>query len=474
MKRITLYILFFHASLTLSFSQNSDNSAHGSNGNVSRIYDVRPLKNSSNLERLTFPLNIYPTYYEYAKQMQNFESDYPSLVDMFSIGKTAEGDKEILFVKISDNISRDEQEPKLMLTSSMHGDEITGFPMMLTLIDYILKVYHNDKHPDYKRIKHLVDNTEIWINPNANPDGTYYGSRNNTSVANARRGNANNVDLNRNYPDNKHGAHPDDNTYQIETLHFIELAEKNQFVLSANLHGGEELINYPFDNTYADEYIHPDSNWFEQISTEYVNNAQSDASTEKEFYRNFKKKLSYMTSDEDFNVFPSIGVTHGAEWYIISGSRQDYMNYYHQCREITIELSNEKIVPESALIDYWLYNKNAILDFLTQGTYGFTGVVRDMNNEQPIKATITVLGHDKYGSNITSNLSRGDFYRPIAAGTYDLLFEAPNYKSIIIKNQSINSFERKELPTIYMSPIAPTLAETLSLESIVIPKITLN
>ena len=288
MKRITLYILFFHASLTLSFSQNSDNSAHGSNGNVSRIYDVRPLKNSSNLERLTFPLNIYPTYYEYAKQMQNFESDYPSLVDMFSIGKTAEGDKEILFVKISDNISRDEQEPKLMLTSSMHGDEITGFPMMLTLIDYILKVYHNDKHPDYKRIKHLVDNTEIWINPNANPDGTYYGSRNNTSVANARRGNANNVDLNRNYPDNKHGAHPDDNTYQIETLHFIELAEKNQFVLSANLHGGEELINYPFDNTYADEYIHPDSNWFEQISTEYVNNAQSDASTEKEFYRNFK------------------------------------------------------------------------------------------------------------------------------------------------------------------------------------------
>ncbi|MFI1770379.1 M14 family zinc carboxypeptidase, partial [Thalassobellus citreus] len=100
-----------------------------------------------------------------------------------------------LFVKISDNVTTDEQEPKLMFTSSMHGDEIAGYPMMLSLIDYILTVYADTGHADYARVKNLVENAEIWINPSANPDGTYYGSANNTSVTGARRGNFYNIDL---------------------------------------------------------------------------------------------------------------------------------------------------------------------------------------------------------------------------------------------------------------------------------------
>ena len=39
---------------------------------------------------------------------------------------------------------------------------------MLRLADYLLKNYQT-KH----RVRNLVDNLEIWINPLANPDGTY-------------------------------------------------------------------------------------------------------------------------------------------------------------------------------------------------------------------------------------------------------------------------------------------------------------
>ena len=419
---------------------------------------------------LTFPVANYPTYAQYAQQMQDFETDNPTLVEKISIGFTTEGDKELLFVKISDNVGTNEQEPKLMFTSSMHGDEIAGYPMMLSLIDYILTVYADTGHSDHARVKNLVENAEIWINPSANPDGTYYNSTPaNTSVTNARRANIN-WDLNRNYPDNVDGPHPDGNSiYELETQHFMALADANQFVISANFHGGTELVNYPFDNAYASTtayhgedpsgngpyYTHPDGDWFEFISIEYATHAQTDSPG------------GYMTVDDDSYIYPSPGVTHGAEWYRVYGGRQDYMNFYQQCREVTVELSDTKIIPESSLVDHWLYNRDALLDFLTQGTYGFTGLVKDSSTGNPIEATVTIVGHDNYGSHTTSGLSHGDYYRPIKGGgdvnpnttsdnantaTYDILFEAPCYQSFTLTNQSIANNQRVLLPDVSLTP----------------------
>ncbi|MBU2938823.1 T9SS type A sorting domain-containing protein [Lacinutrix sp. C3R15] len=417
------------------------------------IYDVRPLASrSTNRSTLSFPVNSYPTYVEYAAQMQDFEDDYPTLVEKFSIGTTGNGDKELLFVKISDNVSTDEQEPKLMLTSSMHGDEIAGYPMMLSLINYILTVYSNPAHADHARVKNLVENAEIWINPSANPDGTYNGSSTNTSVVNARRGNGNNIDLNRNYPDNVAGAHDDGNAYQTETLAFMAMAEANHFVIAANFHGGTELVNYPFDNAYVSQYTHADNDWFENISVEYATNAQTDANSGSTSGAPYSYKTSYMTDDDDSDVNPSPGVTHGAEWYRVYGGRQDYMNYYHQCREITIELSDTKILPESKLDDYWYYNRDALLDFLTQGTYGFRGAVKDANTNSPIDATITIVGHDVYGSNTVTDISHGDFYRPIEAGTYDILIEATCYQPVTLTNQTIANAQTVTLADVLLVP----------------------
>ncbi len=77
----------------------------------------------------------------------------------------------------------------------------------------------------------MIDNSEIWINPNANPDGTYHGG--NGSVYGATRYNANGYDLNRNFPDPVNGTHPNE---QQETAIMKNLAEQNNFVLCANFH----------------------------------------------------------------------------------------------------------------------------------------------------------------------------------------------------------------------------------------------
>ncbi|MCF8274802.1 MAG: fibronectin type III domain-containing protein, partial [Flavobacteriaceae bacterium] len=429
------------------------------------IYDNKVTAKNTNktnkfaANTLSFPVSTYPTYAQYAQQMQDFENSFPALVKKISLGNTTENDgKELLFVKISDNVNTDEQEPKLMLTSSMHGDEIAGYPMMLSLIDYILTVYADTGHSDHARIKNLVENSEIWINPSANPDGTYYGSPGNTSVTGSRRGNYNNIDLNRNYPDNVAGAHYDGNAYQTETLAFMALADAEHFVISANFHGGTELVNYPFDNAYVSQYTHPDGNWFEFTGVEYATHAQNDSNTLGD--------MTYMTADDDSNIYPSPGVTHGAEWYRVYGGRQDYMNYYKQCKEITIELSDTKILPASQLVNYWLFNKNSLLDFLTQGTYGFRGVVKDAVSGNPINATVKIVGHDNYGSHTFTDISHGDYYRPIKAGTYDIIYESDCYQSFTLTNQTIADYETKVLADVLLTPVASALPNGLSASSI--------
>ncbi|RLD55068.1 MAG: hypothetical protein DRJ05_13575, partial [Bacteroidetes bacterium] len=196
------------------------------------------MKSNVNVKGIT-DWDFYPTYEAYVSMMNQFQADYPNLCEVFSIGQTVEN-RELLVARISDNVGTDEGEPQFLYTSTMHGDETTGYPLMLRFIDYLLSNYGSDD-----RITGMVNNIDIFINPNANPDGTYHGG--NSSVNGAQRYNGNNVDLNRNYPDPQDGPHPDGEAWQPETLAFMAFAESYHFVMSSNIHGGAEVCNYPWD-----------------------------------------------------------------------------------------------------------------------------------------------------------------------------------------------------------------------------------
>ena len=118
-------------------------------------------------------LTAYPTYSQYVAIMENFAATYPDICSLHNIGTTIEG-RSILFLKITDNLNVREYEPQFMYTSTMHGDETAGYIVMLKYIDYLLSNYGIDP-----RVTNLVNNMEIWINPNANPDGTYAAGDNN-------------------------------------------------------------------------------------------------------------------------------------------------------------------------------------------------------------------------------------------------------------------------------------------------------
>ncbi len=351
--------------------------------------------------------DFYPTYTAYVDMMYQFASNYPNLCQVFSIGTTVNG-RELLMARISDNIALYEAEPQFLYTGTIHGDETTGYILLLRLIDYLLVNYGTNA-----KVTNLVNNIEIWINPLANPDGTYYGG--NSTVIGATRYNANGVDLNRNYPDPQDGQHPDGKAWQPETIAFMQLAENNHFVMSANTHGGTEVLNYPWDTW---PQLAADNTWWVNVCRQYVDTVH------------LYSPLTYLDGFDN-------GITNGYDWYTISGGRQDYMNYFHHCREVTMELSNTKLLPTNKLINHWNWNYRSLLNYIEQSIYGVAGIVTDSLTGLPLKAKVEILGHDIDESFVYSSAELGYYHRLLAPGTYDFTFTAAGSPSKTIKNVQV-------------------------------------
>lgn len=339
--------------------------------------------------------DTYPTYSAYVAMMNGFASSYPNLCQIINVGTTVNG-RAILVAKISDNVASEEKEPEVLLTSTIHGDETTGWILMLRLIDTLLSQYGTDP-----RLANLVNSMELYIGPNTNPDGTYYGGDN--TVASARRYNFNGVDLNRNYPD--YDGSLNEGAIQPETQSLMDFANAHSFVFGINYHGGAEVVNYPWDYTYT---LHPDDAWFISSSLVYASNAQANGPS------------GYFTS------VSSNGITNGADWYVIAGGRQDWMNYTRNGREVTIECSNTKMPAASTMPDYWNYNYEAMLSYLELALNGIHGTVVDAYGN-PLSATINISGYDNTYSTVETDATHGDFYRYLQPGTYTLTVTTPGY-----------------------------------------------
>jgi len=366
-------------------------------------------KMTTNWERSRL-LEAYPTYDAYVNIMYQFATDHPTICEVTNIGNSVNG-REILVAKISDNIDQEENEPEFFYTSTMHGDETTGFILMLDLINLLLSDYSSDP-----QITNLVNNLEIWINPLANPDGTYNNVNN--VIIDPTRFNANGVDLNRNFPCPQDGPHPDGEEWQPETVIMMDFADANNFNMGANLHGGIELLNYPWD---YQEPLHADDDWFIYTCTLYASTAHANSPD------------GYMTAYNN-------GITNGFQWFETHGGRQDYMTYFQRSREVTLELSDIKFLPENQLLNHWNYNRESLLLYLEEAMYGVHGLVTNQSSE-PLSALITVLDHDLDNSEIYTDSEVGDYHRLLSAGTYDLEFSSYGYRTQSVDNISVNEGE---------------------------------
>ena len=367
----------------------------------------------------------YPTYSQYDSIMQSFRNSYPSLCRLDTIGTSVNG-KLVLALKISDNAGTDEDEPEVFYTSTIHGDETGGFVLMLRLADYLLKNYKVDS-----RVKNLVDNLQIWINPLSNPDGTY---RTGNTITSPTRYNANGVDLNRNFPD----PYQPFVVQEKENIDMINFMRKHKFVISANFHSGSELVNYPWDRWLS--RFHADDAWFQIISKSYVDTVHYYSAT------------GYMTDEDN-------GITRGAAWYVIYGGRQDFVTWELQGREVTIELDNQYITPEAQLPLLWQYNYRSLIGYLENALYGIHGKAIDANTSVPVAAKVFIAGHDRDSSQVYSDILTGSFVRFLSPGSWNLTFSAAGYNDLTVNNISVTRGGRTDI-VVRMIPISNKIDST--------------
>lgn len=354
----------------------------------------------------------YPTYQVYDSLMRRFALSYPSICKLDTIGFSV-NNRLILALKISSNPYQEIDKPKFCYSSTMHGDELAGYVLLLRLSNWLLSNYGINQ-----RATDIINNTQIFINPLANPDGTYAGG--NSTVGYSKRYNANNIDLNRNFPDPIAGQHSDSEQWQKETLAFMNYADSNEFSISANLHSGAEVLNYPYDCATSSNISHADVDWFIDVCENFVDSIPSYAPA------------------AFFTDVASSGYINGGNWYVVYGGRQDYHTYFKHSREITFEVSLQKKLSTSELTNYWNYLSSGLITYIENCQKGLEGYIRDSITNQPLRAKVWVETHDGFNSEIYSKTSSGYYYRPILDGTYTISFFCDGYFPKTMPNITIS------------------------------------
>jgi len=371
------------------------------------LVDPASIKMWDPSSRLPYEWDSYPTFSGYVTMMEKFAADYPTLCKIEQMGTSIKG-RKILAAKISDNVNVEEPEPLFFHQSTIHGDEVTGYVLMLRLIDYLLSNYTKDA-----RVKRLVDSMQIWINPDANPDGTYKAGDN--TVVGSQRGNSNNVDLNRSFPS---PTGTSEAQKQPETQITMDFTKKYPFVMQADYHGGFEIIVYIW-GCWAKN--HPDKDWWVNVCKEYADTVQDNAPS------------NY------FQGTNGSGYQNAYAWYKVEGERMNYCAWWDHSRDVTIELSNTKVLGASNLPNHWNYNYRSFLNYMEQTLYGIRGFVTDSITGQPIKgARVFVNNRDADSSHVYAQTG-GDYYRPINAGTYSLTFSANGYQPKTITGVAVQN-----------------------------------
>ncbi len=334
-------------------------------------------KNSKN------PMDEYYTYEEYTQIMQDIAAQYPNICHLESAGQSVQG-RELWFMEISDNVNVQEDEPEVKLISTMHGDEPVGYVNLVKLIQLLTSQYGTDP-----RITNIVDNTEIWINPLMNPDGYTLHQREN----------ANNVDLNRSFPDIV--TEQDNNTpdgREPEVQHIMNFTANHTSDLSMNFHTGSVVINYPWDRIPD---LAPDNDLLIQLSLAYASH---------------NPEMSNSTQFEN-------GITNGYAWYEADGSMQDWNLFFENDIEITAELDYTKWPPPSDLPNLWTNNKESLLSYIEEAQIGIRGIVSDPEGN-PLNAIIQIAGNTQLDN---TDPDVGDYHRLLLPGTYQVTYSATGF-----------------------------------------------
>ncbi|XP_061769877.1 carboxypeptidase Z-like [Nerophis ophidion] len=391
-------------------------------------------------------LKIKFTYHTNAQMnsiLKKTQQECADIAKTYSIGRSMEG-RELLVIEFSNNPGQHELlEPEMKFVANIHGDEAVGRQLLIYLAQHLCSEYRLGN----ERVRTLINTTRIHILPSINPDGFEFalsgqndrsgGDEDNDEghryiSSNVGRNNAQNIDLNRNFPDltsivysrrrqkayrTDHVPIPDHYWFgkvAPETYAVMKWIRSLPFVLSANFHGGDLVVSYPYDRSKHPLDVNllsptPDDKVFKFLAKTY-------ASTHESMYTGNTPCGSAHTHSQR-------GTVNGAQWSSNAGGMQDF-NYLHtNCFEVTMELGCDKFPPEDDLFISWHENQEAMLSFIEAAHRGIKGIVKDVEGNGIKGAKITVRG---IRHNIAAT-DQGEYWRLLTPGTHIVTATALGY-----------------------------------------------
>jgi len=137
---------------------------------VSLLGSAPDRSSGSDVRLMDFPSadSKYHNYTEMSTEIDQRIAANPGIMSKRVIGKSYQG-RDIVAIKISDNVGTDEAEPEVLFTHHQHAREHLTVEMALYLLREFGAGYGSDS-----RITSMVNNREIWIVPDLNPDGGEY------------------------------------------------------------------------------------------------------------------------------------------------------------------------------------------------------------------------------------------------------------------------------------------------------------
>lgn len=274
----------------------------------------------------------YHNYAETVADISAVVAAHPDIVSMFSIGKAYEG-RDIWAVKISDNVAVDENEPEVLFDGMHHAREHLTVEETLSILHMLADNYN------VQRIKRLVNNREVYILFNINPDGGEYDIVNDSyhywRKNRQPTGNPNYIgtDLNRNYDykwgccggssgfegdETYRGPAPESSPEIAAYAAFVDsrvIGGKQQITSSISFHTYGQLIMWPYGYTFTN--IPPDMD-----------------PTDYEVFTTMGQAMAATTCRQGDCYTPQ----QGSDLYITDGSNLDWMYGAHRIFAFTIEM----------------------------------------------------------------------------------------------------------------------------------------
>ncbi|XP_045467352.1 carboxypeptidase E-like isoform X1 [Harmonia axyridis] len=410
---------------------------------------------------------------EMVQVLEDVQAKCPNITRIYTLSETSVNGFPLYVIEFSTKPGQHEiLKPEFKYIANMHGNEVLGRELMLQLADYLCDEYMRGN----PNIRALIQQTRIHLMPSMNPDGWQLATDTGGNDYLLGRTNNNSVDLNRNFPDldrimfSHEQNHVDRNNHllqeitslkeplQPETRAVIRLIMQVPFVLSANLHGGDLVANYPYDESktgkMTGEYSPtPDDETFRHLALQY-----------SLYHADMADPRRKTCGDIESINFPKQGgITNGAKWYSLQGGMQDFNYLSSNDFEITLELGCTKYPSEDVLEKEWERNKNALLNFIWQSHIGVKGIVYDSVTKLGIPNAVV---HVK---NVTSPLSMmdiqhditsvhdGDYFRLLTPGQYKITAYRDGYlphtRLVTVVNRPYTQAQRVDFA---LKPISST------------------